>query len=319
MHLPAEHRVFPVTNDKGTIIDHIRLPVSVADHYASIEPIHAPTISGWDWPIAVEIEVRAHQVQHFAVYSVGQAGDALLNEFSSDNGSEAFDAACLFADSQGKPWMASGGSELFDPDARRCWSLKTARRIEASQALATENVAVPEGRFVVSHMEAGLPTSMRFRITRTKWEPSIVNGEPVEIEDLGYDYGALADHRYHGTRKAANDALRLFAIPKARNDSEAVSVLRLPSFGIAIYGAEKGFPNAHITSDLHEDGESEAAKSAFDAIEAMVLGHACAGIDVTSPAYLEGLETAVLVRDEAEPVGLPHSVLPAVAPEEHFQ
>ncbi len=319
MHLPAEHHVFPVTNATGTIIDHIRLPVSVADRYASIDPIHAPSISGWDWPIAVETEVRAHQVQHFAVYSVGQAGDALLTEFPSDNGSEAFDAACLFADNQGKPWMASGGSELFDPATRRCWSLKIVKRIEVSQALATENVAVPEGRFVVSHMEAGLPSSMRFRITRTKWEPSIVNGEFVEIEDFGYDYGALADLRYYGTRKAANDALRLFVIPTAKNDGDALSVLRLPSFGIAIYGAEKGFSKAHITSDLYEEGQSAAAKIAFDAIEAMVLGHACAGIDVTSPAYLEGLESAVLVRDEDESVGWPHSVVPVVAPEEHFQ
>ena len=33
--------------------------------------------------------------------------------------------------------------------------------------------------------------------------------------------------------------------------------------------------------------------SAADTIESMVLAHACAGVDVESPAYLEGLETAI--------------------------
>jgi hypothetical protein len=31
----------------------------------------------------------------------------------------------------------------------------------------------------------------------------------------------------------------------------------------------------------------------MDAIEDMVLAHACAGIDIESPAYIEGIETAV--------------------------
>ena len=33
--------------------------------------------------------------------------------------------------------------------------------------------------------------------------------------------------------------------------------------------------------------------SALDAIESLILAHACAGIDVCSPAYLEGIETAI--------------------------
>lgn len=32
---------------------------------------------------------------------------------------------------------------------------------------------------------------------------------------------------------------------------------------------------------------------ALAGIEAMILAHACAGIDVTTPAYLEGIETAL--------------------------
>jgi len=30
----------------------------------------------------------------------------------------------------------------------------------------------------------------------------------------------------------------------------------------------------------------------MDALESIILSHACAGIDVTTPAYLEGIETA---------------------------
>lgn len=33
--------------------------------------------------------------------------------------------------------------------------------------------------------------------------------------------------------------------------------------------------------------------AAMDGIESMILAHACAGIDVCSPAYVEGVETAV--------------------------
>ncbi len=32
---------------------------------------------------------------------------------------------------------------------------------------------------------------------------------------------------------------------------------------------------------------------AMHAIESMVLGHACAGVDIQDPAYIEGIETAI--------------------------
>jgi hypothetical protein len=31
----------------------------------------------------------------------------------------------------------------------------------------------------------------------------------------------------------------------------------------------------------------------MDAIEALILGHACAEIDISTPAYIEGIESAV--------------------------
>lgn len=62
--------------------------------------------------------------------------------------------------------------------------------------------------------------------------------------------------------------------------------IELRCFGITIQ-------NNGITSDLHEKGASDEYDAAMDAIESIVLAHHCAGIDVTTPAYLEGIETAV--------------------------
>jgi hypothetical protein len=74
--------------------------------------------------------------------------------------------------------------------------------------------------------------------------------------------------------------------------------ISLPCFGIVIdLGPEPDHPGAYqggtITSDLHDDDDSPEMKAAMDAIESLILAHACAGVDVASPAYIEGIETAV--------------------------
>jgi hypothetical protein len=49
-----------------------------------------------------------------------------------------------------------------------------------------------------------------------------------------------------------------------------------------------------ITSQLKEPGAGASLyNAAMDGIEALILAHACAGVDVRSPAYVEGIETAV--------------------------
>ena len=61
-----------------------------------------------------------------------------------------------------------------------------------------------------------------------------------------------------------------------------------------------------VELELNDEGEVEGAamsstlehgnddlSRAFDGIESLVLAHACAGINITSPAYREGIETAV--------------------------
>lgn len=48
-----------------------------------------------------------------------------------------------------------------------------------------------------------------------------------------------------------------------------------------------------VHSELMDGEEPPELKAALDALESMVLAHACEGIDVTTPAYICGFETAV--------------------------
>jgi hypothetical protein len=51
-----------------------------------------------------------------------------------------------------------------------------------------------------------------------------------------------------------------------------------------------------LTSDLHDETNASACKeleAAINALEAIILAHACAGIDICSEDYIEGIETAV--------------------------
>jgi hypothetical protein len=48
-----------------------------------------------------------------------------------------------------------------------------------------------------------------------------------------------------------------------------------------------------IASQLTDGSEPKALAAALNALESILLAHACAGIDVSSPAYLCGFETAI--------------------------
>ena len=88
--------------------------------------------------------------------------------------------------------------------------------------------------------------------------------------------------------------------PATDEKTTAGHEIRLPCDGITIR-LERD-PTAEdpgsgtITSNLKEATDTPAARSfnaAIDGLESLVLAHACAGIDVVSPAYIEGIETAV--------------------------
>ena len=72
--------------------------------------------------------------------------------------------------------------------------------------------------------------------------------------------------------------------------------IKLGCFGIVLSHPESNPKAASIFSDLREQNDSDDLESEFnagvDAIEMLILAHFCAGVDVTTPAYLEGIETA---------------------------
>lgn len=80
-----------------------------------------------------------------------------------------------------------------------------------------------------------------------------------------------------------------------------IKTFTIPEYGIVVNVYNGG--HGSITSELkhqfillHEPSEVEPDREAIataDAIEAMILGHACAGMDIESKMYLAGLHSAV--------------------------
>jgi hypothetical protein len=76
--------------------------------------------------------------------------------------------------------------------------------------------------------------------------------------------------------------------------------IRLPCYGITVTllraNAADRPGGGSIVSDLRAAGKTVADRrynAAIDGLESLILAHACAGVDVQSPAYIEGIETAV--------------------------
>jgi hypothetical protein len=79
--------------------------------------------------------------------------------------------------------------------------------------------------------------------------------------------------------------------------------IELGSFGIVVElddpHNEYGDVNGCITSDLHEEAEDPEDETIheynamMDAIESMILAHACSGIDIEDFGYIAGIEIAV--------------------------
>lgn len=85
-----------------------------------------------------------------------------------------------------------------------------------------------------------------------------------------------------------------------KKPQQVAKIIRLPCFAITLQLAR---PNAGepasgtITSELRcqvcRGAADRLYNAAIDSLESLILAHACAGIDVASPAYIEGIETAV--------------------------
>jgi hypothetical protein len=60
------------------------------------------------------------------------------------------------------------------------------------------------------------------------------------------------------------------------------------------YADARGQRSGSVTSSLHSsDAGDDRFNAAINAVESMVLAHACAGIDVTDHGYVEGLRTCI--------------------------
>ena len=74
--------------------------------------------------------------------------------------------------------------------------------------------------------------------------------------------------------------------------------ITLPCYDIVVvlsFDEEGNIDASTISANLKEEEneENELYNAACDGIESMILAHAAAGIDIESPAYIEGIETAV--------------------------
>jgi hypothetical protein len=74
----------------------------------------------------------------------------------------------------------------------------------------------------------------------------------------------------------------------------------IPEFEITVQVmTNNGKPAGTIESELKKhfigDGPSNDPEllAVVDALESLILAHACAGLDISSPAYVEGLRTSL--------------------------
>ena len=70
--------------------------------------------------------------------------------------------------------------------------------------------------------------------------------------------------------------------------------IKLPCYGIVVTFAAG--ESGELRSDLYDTRDNfptPITPAAIDGIESMILAHAIAGVDIESPAYIEGIETAV--------------------------
>jgi hypothetical protein len=114
----------------------------------------------------------------------------------------------------------------------------------------------------------------------------------------------LAGTETEAALKAAGLALTL----PADSDRTVARKIKLPCYGITLTLArENGVEepgSGSIVSDLREPkrAANRQYNAAIDGLEALILAHACAGVDVETPAYIEGVETAVdAIANHANP------------------
>jgi len=86
---------------------------------------------------------------------------------------------------------------------------------------------------------------------------------------------------------------------------EVCSCCSLPNCDFSCDESQATPLNPVIKYENDEEVRSRLTFNAqIDAIESLILAHSCAGIDITSPEYIEGIETAVQAIGNNVPCGL---------------
>ena len=70
-----------------------------------------------------------------------------------------------------------------------------------------------------------------------------------------------------------------------------MKTINLPTYGIVLNLTDEG--GSIEGGELQDEAASPEYRAAIDGLLSVILAHACAGVDVESPAYLEGVEVAV--------------------------
>jgi len=71
-----------------------------------------------------------------------------------------------------------------------------------------------------------------------------------------------------------------------------MKVINLPTYSIIVNINDQG-GGGISSAELQDEDASPEYKAAVNALLSVILAHACAGVDVEAPAYLEGIEVAV--------------------------
>ena len=92
-----------------------------------------------------------------------------------------------------------------------------------------------------------------------------------------------------------NDIVRKKSVVMQLSKHETII---LPCYGIEVTLIDDGgsitskMKDSPVDSSYHEEEQAARYNDMMDALESIILAHAIAGVDITTLAYLDGIETA---------------------------
>ena len=125
----------------------------------------------------------------------------------------------------------------------------------------------------------------------------------LSMPEIMDEYGSPTIGEFFVAKDTENEAaLKAAGLDLTQPTDSGQTVVRkiqLPCHGITLTLARENDVeepgSGTIVSDLHtaKTAANRQYNAAVDGLESLILAHACAGVNVESPAYVEGIETAV--------------------------